>query len=105
MTSGAAAVIGAIVPPRPSGAQNPSPQYPPASRRRGEQGRVTLLVQVDPAGRVADLSVVTSSGFAALDREAERTVRLWRFEPARQEGRPVFSAVSVGITFRLEGER
>jgi protein TonB len=105
MASGPAAAIGPIVPPQPSAAQNPSPRYPPASRRRGEQGRVILLVQVDPAGRVADLSVVTSSGFVALDQEAQRTVRLWRFEPARQEGRPVFSAVSLSITFRLEGEQ
>jgi protein TonB len=102
--SGPATAIGAIVPPRPAVTGNPSPEYPLASRRRGEQGRVILLVQVDPAGRVLDLAVVTSSGFPALDREAERTVRRWRFQPATQEGRAVPSTVPVNITFRLEGE-
>jgi protein TonB len=106
MAAGGAAATGAVVPPRPSvGASNPSPDYPTASRRRGEQGRVTLLVQVEPSGRVRDLAVLGSSGYPALDAEAERTVRRWRFEPGTQDGRPVFSTVTVGITFRLDGER
>jgi protein TonB len=106
MAAAGAAATGAVVPPRPSaGASNPSPDYPTASRRRGEQGRVTLLVQVEPSGRVRDLAVTGSSGYPALDAEAERTVRRWRFEPGMQDGRPVFSTVTVGITFRLEGER
>jgi protein TonB len=97
---------GAVVPPRPSAsAANPSPSYPLASRRRGEEGRVTLLVQVDPSGRVLDLAVLGSSGHPALDEEAARTVRRWRFEPATQDGLAVFSTATVGITFRLEGER
>jgi protein TonB len=105
MAAGGGTAAGAIRPPRPFMAGNAAPEYPLASRRRGEEGRVTLLVQVDPQGRVLDLSVLGSSGFQALDREAERTVRRWRFEPATQEGRPVFSTVPVVITFRLEGDR
>ncbi|WP_372618625.1 energy transducer TonB [Falsiroseomonas sp.] len=98
--------IGAVVPPRPAtGAANPSPEYPHRSRLRGEQGRVTLLVQVEPTGRVRDLEVIASSGHAALDEEAMRTVRRWRFDPATRSGQPVFAEVRVGITFRLEGER
>jgi protein TonB len=62
-------------------------------------------VQVDPAGQVLDLSVLGSSGHAALDGAALRAVRRWRFEPARQNGMPVFATVTVGITFRLDGGR
>ena len=50
-----------------------------------------------------DLSVLGSSGHAALDAEAERTVRGWKFEAATQDGSPVFSTVTVGVTFRLQG--
>jgi protein TonB len=89
----------------PAGVANPQPVYPYASRIRGEQGRVVLQVAVDPAGRVVDVAVTGSSGHAALDREAERTVRRWRFDPARLGDMPVFSSTSVGITFNLEGER
>jgi biopolymer transport protein TolR len=93
----------AVAEPRPrAGGANPSPEYPPASRLRGEQGRVTLLVQVDMAGRVAGVSVLNSSGFPALDRAAEAAVRRWEFDPATQEGRPVFSTTTVGINFRLD---
>jgi protein TonB len=106
LASGAGLASGAVTPARPlSGASNPSPSYPQASRLRGEQGRVSLLVQVDMAGRVMGVSVLNSSGFPALDRAAEEAVRRWRFEPATQDGRPVFATATVGITFRLEGER
>jgi len=106
LASGEAQASGAVVPPRPAaGAANRSPEYPQASRIRGEQGRVTLLVQVDPAGEVLDLAILGSSGHAALDQAAARTVRGWRFQPATQGGRPVFSTTTLGITFRLDGER
>lgn len=105
LAAGAGTALGAVVPARPSAsAANPSPDYPQSSRIRGEQGRVTLLVQVDAGGRVLDLSVLGSSGHPALDDSALRTVRRWRFEPATQDGRAVFSTVTVGITFRLEGD-
>jgi protein TonB len=103
--AGGGIASGAIRPPRAAGSGNRAPEYPLASRRRGEEGRVTLLVQVDTTGRVQDLSVLGSSGHATLDREAERAVRGWRFEPAIQDGRPVFSTLPVVINFRLEGDR
>lgn len=103
---GAGLASGAVRPARPlSGANNPSPEYPYRSRIRGEQGSVALLVQVDPEGRVVDLSVLRSSGFPALDEAAEKAVRHWRFEPAIRDGAAVFSSATVAITFRLDGER
>ncbi|MGG5820050.1 energy transducer TonB, partial [Falsiroseomonas sp. HW251] len=103
MASGAGTAAGALVPPRTaSGVRNPQPDYPLASRRRGEQGRVVLLVHVEPDGRVRDLAVVGSSGYPTLDAEAERAVRRWRFEPATIDGRATFSTTTVGISFRLE---
>jgi protein TonB len=102
-SAGPGIVTGAVVEPRPrSGVSNPSPDYPRASRVRGEQGRVTLLVQVGLDGRVTDLAVLGSSGHEALDRAAEAAVRRWQFEPATQQGRPVFSTTTVSIIFRLE---
>ena len=56
-----------------------APQYPEASRRRGETGTVEIEVTVDRRGRVTDHRVVASSGVAALDRAAIRAIRLWRF--------------------------
>ncbi|MGG5811102.1 energy transducer TonB [Falsiroseomonas sp. CW058] len=104
--AGAALALGAVSQARPlGGAVNPAPEYPHASRLRGEQGRVTLLVRVDGEGRVAEVSLLATSGFAALDRSAEAAVRRWRFEPAMQDGRPVPAVVSVPVIFTLEGTR
>jgi protein TonB len=101
--TGGGAASGAIVPPRAlAGASNPPPEYPRSARLRGEQGRVRLLVQVDLSGRVTHAAVLGSSGHAALDQAAEAAVRRWRFEPATQQGQPVFSTTTVNITFRLE---
>jgi protein TonB len=56
-----------------------APQYPEASRRRGETGSVEIVVTVDRRGRVTDHRVMVSSGVTALDQAAIRAIRLWRF--------------------------
>jgi protein TonB len=82
---------------------NPEPQYPPAARRRGIEGRVLLEVRVDPQGHPASVQVADSSGEESLDRAAVEAVRSWRFVPARNGGTPVDGRVRVPIRFRLHG--
>jgi protein TonB len=82
---------------------NPAPDYPPLSRRMGEQGRVTLRVLVNPAGRADDVQVRVSSGFPRLDETARETVRRWKFVPARRGSEAVPAWVLIPISFRLEG--
>ena len=94
----------AIVPPRFDAAylSNPAPNYPSASKRMGEEGRVLLRVQVGPDGRPTDVSIAKSSGFPRLDDIARETVlRNWRFVPARQGDQAVAGAVKVPIDFTL----
>ena len=78
-----------LTPPDFSAAQlaNPGPSYPYLSRKAREEGVVTLRVLVSADGRAKQLSVEQSSGFARLDDEALKTVRRWRFLPARRAGR------------------
>ena len=80
-----------VVPPRFDAAylDNPSPAYPAAARRRGEQGRVHLRVYVSTAGTTIRIEVRTSSGFPLLDMAAKEAVERWRFVPAKQGGQPV----------------
>lgn len=84
------------------GLGNPKPHYPYGARRRGEQGQVILRVRVSPEGAVEALWVHRGSGHAQLDAEAVRTVRRWRFVPARRRGTAVAGMVDVPITFRLD---
>jgi protein TonB len=65
------------------------------------QGVVLLVVHVGPDGAVVRLQVKRSSGFALLDREAQRAVLAWKFEPALSNGCPVASAAELPIRFVL----
>lgn len=87
-----------------AGLNNPTPDYPPAARRRGWEGRVVLHALVSAEGRPIRISVAESSGREILDREAVETVRRWRFIPGERLGRPVESTVRVPVNFRLTSD-
>lgn len=82
--------------------RNPSPAYPPLSRRMGEEGKVLLRVSVTPQGAADAIEIRTSSGSARLDESAQKTVRTWRFIPAKRGDTAVQSWVLVPIIFKLE---
>ena len=79
-------------------AGNVPPQYPEASRWKGEQGRVHLLYYVTAEGRVTNVRVQKSSGHLRLDREAVRAIRKYRYRPG-QAGQTLHP-----VTFDLRGE-
>jgi protein TonB len=93
----------APTPPRPADyLNNPKPPYPSLSKRLGEEGTVRLNILVNPDGSVARLELARSSGHPRLDRSAMDTVQSsWKFEPARQGGKPVAAWVIVPIQFTL----
>lgn len=80
---------------------NPPIPYPRAARRRNCQGTVILDVLVTKDGRVADIRLHQSSGYAILDRSAETHVRTWRFQPARKGGRTIEMRVKVPVRYEL----
>jgi protein TonB len=81
---------------------NPKPPYPRASVSLGEEGVVTLRVQVSEDGKPLQAMIQKSSGFARLDRSALETLRSsWRFVPATMGGKPVVAWVTVPINFSL----
>lgn len=82
--------------------KNPAPQYPAISRRMGEEGKVTLRVLVTPEGTASAVEIRTSSGSQRLDESAMRTVRLWKFVPARRGDMAEQSWVLVPVIFKLE---
>lgn len=82
--------------------RNPAPPYPSLSKRMGEGGKVVLRVSVSPQGTADSVEIRTSSGSPRLDESAQRTVRNWKFVPARRGDAPVQSWVLVPIIFKLE---
>ena len=102
MVLGGSRVVGAVTPPSQiAGFRNPEPEYPFASRSRGEQGVVTVLLRVSEAGQVTGVEVVQTSGHPALDAAAQRAVLRWRFRPAQRDGTPVPGSIRTAIHFRL----
>lgn len=82
--------------------RNPAPRYPPLSRRMGEEGKVILRVSVNPQGSSDAVEVRSSSGSSSLDESALKTVRHWKFIPAKRGDTAVQSWVLVPIIFKLE---
>ncbi|HWU03496.1 MAG TPA: energy transducer TonB, partial [Novosphingobium sp.] len=80
-----------------------NPVYPLESRRQREMGTVVLNLLLGTDGRVSEISVATSSGFARLDRAALDAVRKWRWAPTTRNGEPVMVRGIVPIPFVLAG--
>jgi protein TonB len=78
-----------------------SVSYPIDSLKAREQGTVMLLVLVGVDGKVEDIRVDKSSGYARLDRAALNTVKLWNFNPAHHGGVAQRAWAKVPISFAL----
>jgi periplasmic protein TonB len=85
----------------PTGGYQVKPRYPDSARRRGIEGTVVVKAYVTEQGRVAEVQVEQSAGYADLDRAAVEAVGRWRFEPAHRGRQPIAMWVSIPVTFVL----
>jgi protein TonB len=63
------------------------PQYPPEAARSGTTGFVEVEFTVDPAGKVASVSVVNAKPTRTFESAAVRAVKQWQFEPGGGKGK------------------
>lgn len=77
------------------------PEYPLASKRMEEEGRVVLRLQISADGRVLESKIERSSGFVRLDEAARQALVLCRFRPATSDGQPIPSTVMLPYRFEL----
>ncbi len=87
---------------RPRYDRNPKPPYPMIARKRGYEGLVVLKVEILSNGRVGQVRVERSSGHRILDRSALKTVKEWRFIPAKRGEDPTRMWADIPIKFTLE---
>lgn len=80
---------------------NPAPEYPDVALERGWEGEVILRVKVSPEGQALQVDVQQSSGKKLLDDTAVKTVKRWRFSPAKQGNQAIEGWVEVPIGFEL----
>ena len=81
--------------------REPSPRYPPQSRRLREQGLVVLRVVIDERGAASSIEIETSSGHARLDDAARDAVLRAAFRPYVEDGEPRPALVLIPIEFAL----
>ena len=81
--------------------ENPHPEYPIIARKKGWQGRLLLAVHIDKNGNVLNVHVKETSGFEVLDKVSVKTIRDWKFLPARYGDRNVEDNINIPVSFKL----
>jgi protein TonB len=61
---------------------------------------VILSIEVDTTGHARGFRVLQSPGLG-LDQKAIDAVTKWRFRPGSQDGKPVVTAATIQVNFRL----
>ncbi|MBO9664269.1 MAG: TonB family protein [Dokdonella sp.] len=82
-----------------------APTYPAEALARRIEGRVLVAVAVSADGALQDARVdrIEPPGAAILGDAAVGTVKSWRFNPARKDGKPIAGKALVPIEFSLHG--
>jgi len=84
--------IGPDAPPIPISVSDPG--YPPMSVA---EGSVVLELQISEKGSITAVRIV--SGIPGITKLTEEAVRSWKFNPAKQSGRPVPGTAIVAIAY------
>jgi TonB family protein len=94
-----------IIMPKPANKHGlPSDSYPLLSVVLGEQGNVTLAIVIAPDGKVADVKVEKSSGFARLDDAAVAAVKSgWLYTPAVKDGQAIACRWRTTVAWAMRG--
>ena len=76
--------------------------YPPQSRRLGEEGVTICHLYVLEDGSIGDVQIASSSGFERLDETAVRKLKRWRVTPGTENGKPVAMWWDYRVVWKIE---
>ena len=82
---------------------SPTPDYPPTSARRGQEGWVEFTLKVDAEGKPFDAEVVSASGGDLFINEARRALARSEWQPARENGVTTEGTAAFIYRLALEG--
>jgi protein TonB len=86
----------------PKEIKSPLPKFPQARRKRGVEVTIELEAIVDEQGRLQRPIIVESAGEITMVYSALETLRKWRFEPAKRDGRPIRVLSRLKVNFSTE---
>jgi protein TonB len=78
-------------------------EYPVASRRMNEQGRVVVRVLIDTQGRAVRVELEQASPYDRLNQAALRAAREALYKPHLEDGVPLVVWALVPLVFELKG--
>ena len=81
---------------------NASPVYPRIARRRGWEGKVWLIAEVNKDGFVQAVQLEQPSGHGFLDQAAFEAVSSWKFKPQYLDDRRIECEIRIPIRFELQ---
>lgn len=81
----------------------PQPDYSEEARRARREGTCVVDFIVGLDGKTSNIVVTKRLGLG-LDQKAIEAVSKWKFEPARRNGRPVLTHLTLSLQFKLFGE-
>jgi len=76
------------------------PTYSEEARQAKFQADCVLWLVIGPDGRVHDSRITRQAGYG-LEEHAMNVLPLWRFEPARKDGKPVAVQLNMEVYFHL----
>lgn len=79
-----------------------NPVYPMLSRRKGEEGTVSLLIEVTASGIARSVIIAQSCGHRRLDAASIKECRKIRYIPAIVDGKPVDSVFPFDLVWVLQ---
>lgn len=80
------------------------PPYPDAKRMSSEEAVLTLKLSIDPTGRVVAVDPIGIADAVFLESARRHLLRVWRFNPATEDGRPVRSTKVITLHFQIDEE-
>lgn len=87
--------------PDPRAAADFQPPYPPAERREGVEGRITVRVLIGVDGRVKAVKSVASDRPGFFEATRRQALARWRFRPATRDGVPYEVWKTMTVRFQL----
>jgi TonB family protein len=85
------------------GIYTPPPGYTEEARQARREGVCVVSVNIGLDGRTSNIVVTKKLGMG-LDEKAIEAVRKWTFEPARRNGRPMMTHLTLSLAFKLVGD-
>ena len=79
------------------------PPYPDSKRLTDQEATLRLKLSIDDKGRVVAVQPVGDIDRAFLEAARRHILRYWRYAPATEGGKAVYSSTTVTLQFELNG--